>query len=1239
MDWIAVGEQLLYQQLLRLSIRLAVTQDEQEIEQTAVSALTQAFAADACAIIRLGSKRGQCVVTALYPAERSPDKVPSQEECQALLSLIPQGHLVQIQKPQRRELQQFFQRLGLQAALLLPLSHKEMPPMLLLLGFAQNKIPLKGEQQALLEQMGGQIAFALERTLENRQNQRRLKELRLLQEVAMSATAAPDLDQFLHQLVGILWRELDLALCGILLLDPQGHCLRLHGSSRGYKGSTEQPPVPLNHGLVGQVLQNGQALLISEGPIAPQIPARSVQPFAQLLYVPVFLDNEALALLELGSHHPGGLLEGDILLLKRVATQAATALQRTRTLQQAGQQVRQLTTLLRVGTAIQRAGRIEEISELILHESIELVGGERGCLLLLDRQSGRLRLAAQQGLPEDIVADMEQAGGIPTSFGTFSILLDQGEMLLIPNPASDPRVERGYLPLPPQLTNIPLKTEQGVLGIIELDGLPADESSRWLLQSMADMAAVAIEQQRILDEIRHRLDEARFLQEIALAATSTLDFDEVLRRSTAALQRRLSFEVFGFLVMDERSNLLRLHPDFVGVPEQVRDFTTPIGEGITGWVAQNGEPYLSGNVLTDPHYSKAVPEIRSEICVPVKIGSQVVAVIDLESTRLDAFGRDDLRLLSAMANQLAIALQNARLYEREQQQHRLAELMRQAAVALGSNQQVADLLDQALLHLERLLPYDAAFLVLFREGEVEQARSRGADCPDPEGWLIPGTLGAGVYAERRAIVLPDVRQSAGWHFWQGVESLRSWVAVPLMAKDTVLGMLLLGAAKANTYTREEATIAFSFAGQLSLALERARFYEQERRQAEQLDLLYRINQRVLGLVDLDQLLEETLLCLNEALHPYQTCLGWIEGDHINVWQMPANPSLPAETPIKRQKPLQGEGILSWVVQKDMPLLVSDVTLDPRSTLDDKDAQVRSEMAVPLRGKGKVIGVLNVQGSQAGQFDERDLSALQAIGNQVSGAIERAILYADLRDTVQQLQEIDNLRRDFLSTINHEMRAPLTAILGFTDFLMREQAGTLSALQREYLGDIRAAGERILSLVENLLEAARLEEGPVRPNCSWIELEEVLGRTICIVQPAAMEKALTLKQDLPADLPPLWADPTMLERILINLLSNAVNYSPPGGLVWVEAQVSQHDEDMLDICVGDTGVGIDPQDFELIFQRYRRLETPAVGKVGGTGLGLYIVQGLVQAHGGRIWVESQLGQGSKFHFTLPLQPST
>lgn len=1227
------GQKRLYQRLLHLSAQLASTLNFGEIEQFAVSLLPKAFAADACAVIRLGPEREEGRVSAAFPFKEQVDQVLSREECQDILPFLAAEDVRQIHFGDAPGLVRLLQRFELKCALLYSLATEETLPPFLLLGFASDEIP-QSTELSLFKTMGRQVARSLDQALLYQQSHRRLREIRLLHEVSLAISSNLDFDQILSRVVPALCQGLLSDFCIYYFMDPAGKVLRAHVASHGLSVPAASLVIPLDRGVTGQVLQTGQAMFIPDVAADPRCSPEDCWGANSLICVPVLVGGEIVAILQLGGNRPYAFSREDFFLLNNVAGQLAVAVERGRAFQQAGQRVRDLTTLMWVSTVAQHATRQEDVVELLLAEATKLVGTERGCILLADRQTGWLRIAASQGIPQALIAEVNEGRGIPSSFGTFSIILSSGEMLEILDTSTDPRIERGILPVPPQLTNIPLKTDRGVIGVVELGAVSSDEPTRRLLLSLSEIAAVALDRIYLFEEMRLRLQEMRFLQEIALAATSTLEFEEVLRRSTVALRRLLDFEVFGFLTVDEKTGLLHLHPDFVGVPDELRHFTIPIGQGITGWVAQTGEPYLTADVHTDAHYYGAISPVRSEVCVPVKVGGRVVAVMDLESRHPNAFGRDELRLLSAMADQLASALQNAQLYEQEQEQRRMTEAMRQAAVVLGATWDVDELLRQSLQHLQLLLPYDASFLVLFRDGHVERALTQGCSLPAPEQWLTPDTLGQSVYAEHRAIVIPDVQKAPSWKFWPGVEGLRSWIGVPFLSKEAVFGMLLMAAAAPNTYDWEDAKIVFSFAGQLAVAIERARFYEQERRQAEQLNLLYRVGQRVQGIVDLEPLLEETIFSLHEAFGAYQTSLAMVQGNHLVVWAATGRMQLKSPLP-QMMVSCQDSGIIPWVARKNMPLLVADVTQDSRFRAVPHFPHTRTEMAVPLQAKGKVIAVLDVQGDRVDQFDEQDLSTLQAIGSQVAGAIDRAILYMDLRESVEQLQETDRLRRDFLSTINHEMRAPLTAILGFADFLLREQAGPLSSVQREYLGDIRAAGERILTLVENLLEAARLEDGQVLPCHTVVHLETVIARTMAIVQPAAMEKALTLSVDIPEALPPARADVMMLERILINLLSNAVNYTPPGGSVWVEVRLNEQESDMLQVSVCDTGIGIDPRHFDKLFQRYFRLETPSVGPVGGTGLGLYIVKGLVEALGGRIWVESQVSQGSKFRFTLPL----
>ncbi len=1211
-----------HEHLFALSSSLVSTLNPREIEEIAVREMAEGTGAAACALLYLGPERNQGYLSTCYPEQKPAGRSLTGEECLDLSSLISLPDAQLVQAGQSRGLDQLLQRFQAGAAMVYAMAAGDAPAAALLLTFPA--LPeLEAEEIALYDGTVRQLAAALNNCWRYRQTQRRLTELHVHHELSLAASTAKGAEELWGQAAQILTRHLAADSCTVWAVDKE---LRALGSAGAAHAETA---IRLGEGPAGQVAQSGRPFLSDQsGPLDGANPA-----VRAVLCVPLMEQGQVVAVVSLESARPDAFGQEDLSLLTAVAGQLSLELERRQGWEEAQQRVRELTALMRVSAAMQRATRLEEILEVLMVEAFGLVGKEHGSVLLLDRATNRLRVAASRGLPDQVVAELNRTG-VPATFGTFAHVLESGELIEIPDTSADPRVAGGYGPVPRQLSNIPLKADRQMIGILVLDAVAPNDTTRRLLQAMADMATLAIERSWRYEETRQQLEQVRFLQEIALAATSTLNFDQVLRRSIQALQRWLKFEVFGFLVVDERSGMLRPHPAFVGVPDSLLELALPVGQGITGRVAQTGNPILCPDVEEDPYYIHALAGMRSELAVPVKVGNRVVAVIDLESVRPNAFGEQELRMITSMAYELAVALENARVYEWEQQQRHVAETMRQAALMLGATLDIDDLLIQSLSYMEKLLPSQAAFVVLFRRGQVEQAQARGAELPPPGSWLLPGSFGARVYVEQRAIRLSDTSLEPGWAPWPGTENLRSWIGVPFIAKEQVFGLLILGAAEPNLYGREEAMIAISFAGQLALALDRVRFYEQERRRTKQIDLLYSMSQRVAGIIERGPLLEEVIRFLHQALHLEWSGVGLIEGEELEI-QAAVGPIEVGGKLAGMRLPLDAPGILSWVARNGVPLLVPDTSANPRFRPMSDTAQVKAEMAVPLRAKGQVIGVLDVQGRSVDQFDESDLSTLQALSVQISGAIERAQLYTDLRKSLEQMREVDRLRNDFLSAINHEMRAPLTAILGFTDFLLREQAGPLTAHQREYLGDVRSSGERILNLVENLLKAARLEEGEILPQCAVVRIADVVAQTTATVRPAAMEKTIALSSRIPADLPDTWADPSMVERILINLLSNAVKFTPPGGAVWIDARPRDNEPEMIEVSVSDTGVGIDPKQVDQIFKRYHQLNTPGGGQRSGTGLGLYIVKGLVELHGGRVWVESALGEGSKFAFTLPV----
>lgn len=240
--------------------------------------------------------------------------------------------------------------------------------------------------------------------------------------------------------------------------------------------------------------------------------------------------------------------------------------------------------------------------------------------------------------------------------------------------------------------------------------------------------------------------------------------------------------------------------------------------------------------------------------------------------------------------------------------------------------------------------------------------------------------------------------------------------------------------------------------------------------------------------------------------------------------------------------------------------------------------------------------------------------------------------ADLQTANEELKRADQAKTRFFSVINHEMRSPLTAIIGYTALLLSRKDVTDD--QREMIGIVSKGSERLLDLVNNILDVSRIEDGRMSLVQREMDIGAAVQQTLGVVEPMAQKKRLKIQTDILPAVPSVYADPKRVGQILTNLLSNAVKYTPDTG--WVRVVVSPNgQEGMVEVRVSDSGIGIPVDQLPTIFDRFSRVERAEIHHTVGTGLGLSIAKGLVEAHGGKIWVESEEGVGTCFHFTLPV----
>jgi len=328
-------------------------------------------------------------------------------------------------------------------------------------------------------------------------------------------------------------------------------------------------------------------------------------------------------------------------------------------------------------------------------------------------------------------------------------------------------------------------------------------------------------------------------------------------------------------------------------------------------------------------------------------------------------------------------------------------------------------------------------------------------------------------------------------------------------------------------------------------------------------------------------------------------------------------------------------LINQVATTGQPVLVGDTANYPEAIVSPLDNQdFKTLVGVPLGLGETTLGALCAGRRVVRPFTLADADLLITIGQHAVLAIRNARLYQSERETVAQLRQLEQLKSDFLSTVSHELKTPLTAIKTAIG-LLGESRALRSPTEERLLRNMQRNEERLAALVSDLLDMARLESGQMTLSQQTLDVSEIVQEAVNILRPLAEAKHQQIVVDLPANPGLVWADRRRLEQVLANLLSNAVKFAPQNGQVRVTVSplpVRSSAPSLLCVSVSDNGPGIPPEEQVHIFDRFYR---GSERRPGGTGLGLSIAKSLVELHGGQLWVESEVGTGSTFRFTLPI----
>lgn len=640
---------------------------------------------------------------------------------------------------------------------------------------------------------------------------------------------------------------------------------------------------------------------------------------------------------------------------------------------------------------------------------------------------------------------------------------------------------------------------------------------------------------------------------------------------------------------------------------------------------------------------------RSYIIVPLTAQGNLIGTLNLGSEEPAAFTPEHIDFAREVADQLAIAIQQARLHE--QVQRHAAEMEQRVIHATAEIRQRADELAvlydvsrdmMTTLDLDTLLPTiaervtdtlraDRCTVFLFNEEfELLQARAaygymaeRMANFSYRPGEEVVGQA----HTTGKTQYMPDLDDAPGL---PRRDAICAVLAAPLVSATAgSLGVLSVASLQPRAFTQNQQRLLETMASQITGAIENARLYRAAERHSMELAALYEVGKEITATLELDSMLQTIADVAIRLVGADKSLILLVDTERERLTKIVGCGYSPAQLDGHTFREFQ-DGISGWVLREKASTLSVNIQTDERNRgkarISAQQSNDKSAAVAPLSIGDQVIGTLTVVNSQrTGVFTLADLNLITMLAGQATIAIQNAQLY-------EAAQEADRLKSAFLATMSHELRTPLNSIIGFTGIILQGLTGPLTDEQTKQLKMVQGSARHLLNLINDVLDISKIEAGQLEIASEPFDMKAAVEKAVQTVTPLAEKKGLAITSEVAPEVGQITSDQRRVEQILINLLNNAIKFTEEG-----EARVTcQVSDDQIVTHVTDTGIGIKPEDMDKLFNPFQQVETGLTRRHEGTGLGLSISKKLVEMLGGEIWVESQWGAGSTFAFSLPTE---